>query len=708
MRCLLITLLCLPLATLAAVFDHPVEIEHEGDLSALYEQGQLSEDAYETLLERFRDPVDLNQADRDDLAELPGLTLHDVDAILTLRAAAGHLENLEQLVAAGALTERQRRELAPFVKTKARAAPGLFSGDVELMSRVASADDVAPPVLLDGTLRGPFDLSAGGMLSLTRRVIEAPHYDGLVDSLVSRGDQLSLQAPRLFLQWFSAGKRRVVVGTFTLGFAEHLTLDTTRRSHPHGIVVVNDVRRPTALVRACRASSSEPLAGDCAEGAPERYITPDFTWREAFRGVAASVDDLPLGGTTTLSLVGFVSYQAHSLYQYELLDHRTCQGPGCAAPNVYLDQTGTARLVTTTLPFLYDELTSGGHVELRPDFRSRVGVTGYGARPFFHDAPMALDFQPWSRVPAGGAYGAVGLDGRLGVGEFDFALEATRSFDRVTGGGFGIEQRTTWSPHGQELELSLRYYDDRFKNPYARPVSAPDEFDGQRAANELGARVRSVNRFAKDWRLHARADVWVLPFTNPRLGPAGMANLYLLTRVDYDGWHLVQPALWVDLRNRNLASSQHGRCASGTVIYVEGDTSFACSGDLYRLAARVDVHPLPHRLSFALQGAFTWVDDVRYVDRFRNDLMLWAEARSTPVAWLSLRLRVRWLDQDLSDNTYLEQSVWTFVEASAQPTPWLRVGLRYDLYVWLDARASTLHREPNPEHRVMFEARAQL
>jgi hypothetical protein len=57
----------------------------------------------------------------------------------------------------------------------------------------------------------------------------------------------------------------------------------------------------------------------------------------------------------------------------------------------------------------------------------------------------------------------------------------------------------------------------------------------------------------------------------------------------------------------------------------------------------------------------------------------------------------------VADDGALEKSVWSFVEAAWLPSKVTKVSLRYDVFVWLDTRASTLSRLPNPEHRFMLD-----
>lgn len=711
----LVVLFCAVGSARAAIYENTVAVDDEEDLFELEQRGDISEETSDTLLELLREGVDLNSGSREQLYDLPGLSYADVDAIIEYRKAKGHIDDPAELVGAGALTGEQLVQIAPFIRIDAAKPILPVSGKFRAVSRFTATDNVPPPALLSARLKGPLSLSAGLMMATTRRRASDPVYDPTTDSLLVKGLFYQPQLPRFFAQW-KPGNARLVAGTYTIGFGERLTLDNTRRTTPRGIYLTDDFRRPTPLSQTCKLSAdgiiADPTSGCDPTGEKNLYITPDYTWRESFRGIASSLEDLSLGEEASLSVYGFLSYQQRSLYQYQMYDRRFCEDPRddgnslCKAPPVYLGDAST-RLVFTTLANLFDELAGGGHVTFKPNHRFTFGVTGFGALPFFPQAPLVLDFQEYARYPSGGAFGAIGFDAHASWKAFNFFLEASHNFDhRVggTGGGNGVEQRTTFSPKGNEFELSLRFYDDGFGTPFSRPISAPDLLEGARARNEAGARLRWSSRFSKDWEFRARADFWVNPFATTS-SPAGVANAYGIARVDFSGWSFFQPSVWVDIRNKNLASNEHGGCSSGTVVYTEGDT-YSCNGDLYRLGARVESAPFRKLLRGIVQATYTWKDDFHYKDTFRTDLLLWAELRSNPTDFLQLRARVRYQDQATADLDYLETNVWTFVEAGWVISKGTRVAARYDLVLWLDQRASTANRFPNPEHRFQLDVRA--
>ncbi len=169
--------------------------------------------------------------------------------------------------------------------------------------------------------------------------------------------------------------------------------------------------------------------------------------------------------------------------------------------------------------------------------------------------------------------------------------------------------------------------------------------------------------------------------------------------------------------NNLLSNNVRGGCSSGgTDASSSGDSSslqidpitgnpVVCAGDFYRVAVQLYFAPFKKYLQATLKGYYTWRDDPKYTDRFRQDLQAWVDLKSMPTDFLQLRLRSRYLNQAYDNNLYLEQSVWSFFEAAWLFTKGARVALRYDLYVWLDKRDSTANRVPNPEHRFQLDFR---
>src|SRR5262249_50320626 len=118
-------------------------------------------------------------------------------------------------------------------------------------------------------------------------------------------------------------------------------------------------------------------------------------------------------------------------------------------------------------------------------------------------------------------FGAMGANFAFGRDWFDIFGEAALSFDNMPrpdptltaargGGGPAALLRMTATRKHEELEVVARYFSTDYLNPYSRPISEPDTFDGQRARDEAGVRVRYL-RSSHEFQLRALVDVWTDP-----------------------------------------------------------------------------------------------------------------------------------------------------------------------------------------------------
>ncbi len=312
-------------------------------------------------------------------------------------------------------------------------------------------------------------------------------------------------------------------------------------------------------------------------------------------------------------------------------------------------------------------------------------MTGYGSDVTWPQDTIELDFQEGSRLPYGGPFGAVGVDGSVGFGIFDFFGEVARSFDSMPdseGGGIGgLLRAVTTFKRQNELEASLRYYDEGFKNPYARPIAAPDEFEGQRARDEMGARLRYTARLDKRLSLRATADVWSPTSGN---GTDGLLD----ARADYDVTRQYGVGLW----------GRYAQCLQLAIDPEEDTEPGLCEGEKYQVTGRFRFSPTP-RYSLVAQYQHEYL-----VDLDRQDASATLIGTVRPWEWLRSRARVRYLFEDIdNEETSLEESVWGYVDTGVRvrTRDWVRV--RYDVYLYLDDRMSTVERVPSPEHWLWLE-----
>jgi hypothetical protein len=671
-------LCCGALPARAAPYEVEPEAGGELDLLALVEEGAISGETLAALLALRRAGVEPGRATRGMLYGLPGLTYADVDGLLRRRAGVG----------AEGLTEEEARKLAPFL---ARREPGRLHGEARWMMAFAASDSLPPPMALQVRAAGLAGVRAGVLLSLARRRLGALRWDARSRALVVDAPGTALRVPRFHAQWTGA-RASVLAGAYRLGFGQRLTLDTTALPAPDGFLADEGLRPPGALERAC-------LVGGTGCEAEERHadVTPDFAWEEGFRGVAGTVRR-SVGRGAALSLTGFGSYQLRSLPRHAVRDASTCTQArgGCGAPDVRvpLSDSRLEKLTARTLPGAFREWAGGGNVTLSPSPRAQVGVTGWAARPVWPLDGGRLDFQPSARYPAGGGFGAVGLDAAWGHGAVDLFFEGTRSFDSAPGGGggFGALQRTVVSGERRELELALRYYGRDFANPYSGAPSGPDALEGLRARNELGARVRYLWREPRAWRVRGQVDAWTLPADGAAPGTAGTGHLRASARADWLVWPLLQPSLQVELRDSGLGAEVP--CAEDAEVEPGRD----CSSGRYGVIVRVRSEPF-EGLSLAAQYGHARVE-APGAGGPRYDGQAVLDVRLRPGESLRLGGRVVWKDEDLSERRRLRQELRASVDASWAAFDTVGARARY---AWvLDLKDASGARVPPDPPRHLF------
>jgi len=665
-----------------------IDVDDEEDLYDLQATGQIDDDTLESLVELMQAGVDLNRAGREELYSLPNLTYGDVDAILEYRAAAGRIRDPIDLIVAGALAQDKLEAIASFLVIRDSSRP-LFatSGWVRGQTRWSVEDDDAPPTALRARATTLRDLTVGFAGTMSRNRLADVEYledEEGSNALSAVAAEERLHVPKFYARW-ETDRWGVIAGTYRIGFGQRLTFDNTSLYTPNGFVQDDELSRETELQRACRESI-------CADRDDE-YETPDYRWRDGLLGAALGLKRLD-AGPGWFQTYAFASYRPHSIYQYEIFDAGACDDPHdtadtCRAPAVYhrpVDQGGEpSEFRFSTLPDLYTEMVAGGNLAYAIDRRSRIGVTGYGADVSWRPAGIDLDFQEYSRLPYGGRFGAIGVDAAVGFGRFDLFAEVARSFDSMPDGekgGYGAVLRSVAElAQRSELEASLRFYDENFKNPYARPIAAPDEVDGARARDEMGARLRYTARIAERLHLRGTADVW------SRTSSGGGTDILVDAQSDLDLTSQLRIGLW----------GRYDQCLNFSLDDEAADPSDPCEGERYRVTGRFRYAPTS-RYSVAAQYQQKFL-----VDEDRQDMTATLIGAARPVDWLRVRGRARYLSEDIGDDTSLEESVWSYLDAGfrVRPRDWLRI--RYDMVVYLDDRDSTAERVPSPEHWLWFE-----
>ncbi len=669
-----------PCSASAVQYEIFIEVETEEDLYDLLATEQISESSFNALLVLHQTRIELNRAGRQQLYLLPNLDYGQVDRILAYRAEAGSIHELGDLVAAGVLDVESVEALRAFVIIRPADVPkSQTKGFLRVQGRWSGRHDRLPPAsALQARLETLRNLDIGGSATLTRNGLHRIQWDPNRAAFSAEPEGVRFEVPKLYVEW-EDDKWEIIGGTYRIGFGQRLTFDVTDQVTPNGFFGDYELRRSNALGLRCRRSAGGLQASPCPTNRVTR-VTPDYAWTNRLAGVALGLKDLPVG-RGWLQAYAWGSYQVHRIPQIEIVDTNTCsdprrdEDPACRAPPVYVrtgDPSAPASTATfATLPAMYAEALAGANASYFWNDRGHLGLTGYGSIPRWLVQGAALGFQEFSRKPFGGPFGAVGVDAAFGFGAQDFFAEVARSFDAQAdgGGGYGAVVRSVTTLAATELDLSARYYGSKYANPYARPVSAPDELDGLRARDEAGVRVRVATQPGPRVGVRVMADGW-------RQLSSGALHGLVFARADWQmapSWVL---AAWTEYRSTG----------SQRVL----------------LATRLAYQPV-RQLTLSGQFQHRWVGTRLGGVGAQQDIAAILGVTTRPVDILRLRLRIRYDFEDIWDNHRRPHTLWAYLDAAVTARERDMVRVRYDLRVFLDRRESTLTRVPNPEHWLWLE-----
>jgi hypothetical protein len=720
-------LLVLGLARAAAAIPYEtfIDIEDEADLQDLLAALEISQDTYDELIELLENGVDLTTADRAQLYALPNLTYDDVDRILAFRATLdGVIRDPAALVSAGVLSEDKLLAIAAFLRLGGEPGQPLdLHGRVTLRTRWTVDDGRAPPIALQGRFTALEHLTVGGAGVLSRLEIGVPVYDPDRAALIAAPRSNRVRLPKLFAKW-EDDQLSAVAGTFRAGFGQRLVFDNTIHSTANGLYADDQLSSSDALTGECNESAGELPVSPCSGAAGARHVTPDWGYRVGLLGAGLGARRVALGDGW-LQAYAWASAQRRSIYQYELFvpsaacpDPHDDDDPACAAPDVFVRPRGdrltpTTRYAFETLPDMFLEKVVGGNVAYFADGRSSVGATAYGASVSDLVNGIELDTQEWSRQLTGRRFGAAGINASLGRGAYDGFAEVAYSYDRLPasgavtgGGGPAAIVRITRTAKREELELVARYYATDFANPFARPISQPDELDGQRARDELGARLRH-HRAGNPLALRTSLDVWVPPSTL-RAGARAAPRLDGQVRADLTVSGALRVGASLRYQDKDFRIGGHDKCFEVTSETLPTGAPVPCAGRQLTTIGRAEVE-LPGRLTVgALLEHQLLDDDGLDPEPFRQDLAAWLVALWRPIDDVRLRARVRYRDLAIASPSDLETSLSGVLDASVALRRRDLLRLRVETVHWRDDRASTALRAPNPELRLWLSYEARL
>lgn len=652
---LLLALLALSAPAYARTYPVGVYAETEDELRLLVEDGLLDEGDFETLRELLNNPVNVNEASRNALYDLPGITQTMAREMVALRRDSP-FTSLDDLERAG-VPDTVIEQLTPFAYAALEADKlDRVNGRVRLRT-VANFEPVEP-ILNDNpgkthtieqlgfgripatylTARARYDKTwEVGALGLAQEELARVVYSPETRDLTGDWGRPTFRPGKGFVS-YDGKQLELIAGSYGAGFGLGLTFDATNRTHPAG------------------------WYADLAVNGVDNYSLD-----RQLLGTAITWKSPTFGQSLWVETTAFASSQRHDVYQYDIAvtageDLDPYVEEDLASPVVLI---GGQKVGYVTLPNAYRETVGGLNVTLNAGDRNSVGLTAYAGGLDTTtiagvDDPYTLTLRNGYPVPD--VYGAVGLNGAYGLGPVDILGEATATFT----GGSGLLLKAIWTPEQGEVEASLRRYGSDFDNPHARGLAAPDEYHGMRDRDELGARFRTQLDPLPWLRVRTTADLW----DNPSINAA--PNVDLLGQLTFSSLHdEVALSVYGRTVNRDLVENDHSYRYGGTLdeeLIDEGEDGAVDPGDgeisgdrkgsRHQLGGQVSAKVIPHmKLSAFYRRAYEDnallypVSDVACDYWYQIGHYTWFRAQYDPTDSTRLTARVRYLDEDVHGAT---------------------------------------------------------
>ena len=551
---LLITLA--PPALHAAPYAVDIVVDSEEEINLLYQEGDISSEERDTLLTMYLTRLDLNLAARDELYDLPGFTYTLADAVIKAREDRERFYKMKDLMEVEGMTEEIFRQIVTFATVTdasddERAYEAQIRAGAVARVGVPNNNEDEPSSYLRSKVRFLSHGGAGFLFAvrpMNGEVGDARYGIQCKTSSCLYGESLHAEPEALrfdpagFHVYWDGPRLSGIGGSFRVGYGLGLTMDNSDRRLPHGWYDNLDFSEDT------ESGKVRPFEG--------------------FVGLALRHKQIDLGrGWLDISVFGSAwnrDFYIHDTY-YNRLEQ---QAPGWKCkpnkPKNRNDPPGTCdcptdkmwrnpsnndedngecinrqkvpSLVATdaayypasgitgwpslnydypTLQGIMRELIGGANATYWINRRSRVGITGYVGN--WHMNAEAKDFSPAlsSKYPFGrSTWGVVGAHTRFGWGRYDFAAEVA-----VTDQGDVGALAQGWLRPLAHFELipSVRYYGPGFDNPYNRGLANGDEFQGNRARDELGGRLQLKYRPFSLLRISVELDIWYHEYPGIRL-----------------------------------------------------------------------------------------------------------------------------------------------------------------------------------------------
>ena len=652
----------------------PILVDTEDDILDLHAVEDITEEERDLLLRLLEDPLDINEASRDELYDLPGLTYDLVDRLIAAREA-GRFPRVSSLKAIPGIRDHVFRQIRPFLRhvpigrEPKEGPPRKVSGSFRynVSDEISDTDTDLPEMYLQGRMEGLGGFEAGFAVTLQNGIgpvgwkdsysgdypaalwktdyetgklqcdkgngvyncgpgsaAMAVLYDDPLDRyLVTDGEHYRVPWPKIYVS--AEGRRwRAIAGSYKIGFGQRLVIDNTGRDKPHGFEGDHTVYGG--------------FLGQVSQAAN-------------FTGAAGSYD-IGLGGRLSLELSPFFSWWRYDSYQYNLSHEDPLTGER-ESYTILSKVKGTPyfrKHYFVTYPQAYDELLGGANVSFKWGGRSHVGITGYGSRVGFNLGDENAVFDTNSGYPTDRTvFGAFGLDAAVEVGPDTTLYGEVAATDRISAEAMAAIIRCVWERKSVEIDVSARYLGDEYDNPHARAISMYDQWMGNTDRGEIGLRADASWKAATWLRLRLGQDVWrAARWDDPWDDAASKIHLWrneTYLRVDgypFDWWTLGVYAQFRD--NDLLTTGWHWTDLDGDREGVDYE-----NGEQWRVGANMTFVPLEWlQLHLYYRIKLQHEDRLSLERELQRDHYVYGKLRLHPLRWLKILLRAKYHKEELT------------------------------------------------------------
>ena len=667
--------LLLPVSASARRYSVEIEVSDSDELRELYYEGIIDEEEFEILIRLIETPIDLNQAEKFDVFQLPDVDAALADRIIEERILNGPYTLLADLVTRVAgIDWRMVERIRPFVllrlpegtapamrgelglvifKRFRPASEGDYNGFIAIENGPDPTPDYPAKSHTPGQLgydkwpnfglgvyadvQGWLDL---GLSAVAQEGLWNVQYDPYSQDIYG-----SFGTP-VFRPY--AGYARIrrplgrsqfeaVVGSYQLNFGEGLVMNTLGGRNRFGFKVPGKV-------------------------SIERDATRFRPWDGMFGG-AANVR-APLSGGADFDLTVFGSLRNHDAYYSHIksaggVAYDPTVDNGLSSPRVWVDG---GRIANQSIPNVFRVGLIGGNATFRINRRTHLGVTGYAGlidRTIMKGVEDQNQLLLTRRFPVRRSFGAVGLNGRIGFGLLEVSGEYALSLGDDVGQGMivFVEVEPAWG----RFIFTARHYDLKFASPYAKAQASPSIIAGLRTRGEQGLRLVAVIDPIK--QLSGRVT-----FDLNRSLKYGLWDFWTKASLQGRPLEFLQLQVITRYANQNLAVNGRDQKYGGTLTEQDfldydddddgEDFSLEHSGEKISLSAgaRVDHKKIG---SLNVRYSRTWTDygkthPLRSSDACRVDwlqghsLRVWGRVKPTKTTSIAGTFTVR--DTDVSGN----------------------------------------------------------